>query len=204
MGGGAFAGGESCLTREGSSLGAGPLRDGLACPSSQANDACKCNGWKNPNPPTAPRMDLQQPVTNLSEPCRSCSHALGNTPWDARVPPGEGEQRCPLFSLQLSLGRSGPCVPPGERLGGGDQPAAGHGGGRGKPLHVGAQGGGHGHQAGVFLLVQGASGAGHVSRRRGPSALPRGWGCSPSVCPLPACLGTVAWLWGVPPAQLET
>ncbi|NWX23687.1 KAT2A acetyltransferase, partial [Aegotheles bennettii] len=50
----------------------------------QANDACKCNGWKNPNPPTAPRMDLQQPVTNLSEPCRSCGHALGNPlgpPW---------------------------------------------------------------------------------------------------------------------------
>ncbi|XP_035424350.1 histone acetyltransferase KAT2A isoform X1 [Cygnus atratus] len=44
----------------------------------KANDACKCNGWKNPNPPTAPRMDLQQPVTNLSEPCRSCSHALAD------------------------------------------------------------------------------------------------------------------------------
>ncbi|KAF1444538.1 Histone acetyltransferase KAT2A, partial [Spheniscus demersus] len=44
----------------------------------QANDACKCNGWKNPNPPTAPRMDLQQPVTNLSEPCRSCGHALAD------------------------------------------------------------------------------------------------------------------------------
>ncbi|NXU82273.1 KAT2A acetyltransferase, partial [Xiphorhynchus elegans] len=44
----------------------------------QANDACKCNGWKNPNPPTAPRMDLQQPVTNLSEPCRSCSHTLAD------------------------------------------------------------------------------------------------------------------------------
>ncbi|NXG88699.1 KAT2A acetyltransferase, partial [Stercorarius parasiticus] len=44
----------------------------------QANDACKCNGWKNPNPPTAPRMALQQPVTNLSEPCRSCSHALAD------------------------------------------------------------------------------------------------------------------------------
>ncbi|NXX61477.1 KAT2A acetyltransferase, partial [Scopus umbretta] len=43
-----------------------------------ANDACKCNGWKNPNPPTAPRMDLQQPVTNLSEPCRSCGHALAD------------------------------------------------------------------------------------------------------------------------------
>uniref|UniRef100_A0A8C3JGB8 Histone acetyltransferase n=1 Tax=Calidris pygmaea TaxID=425635 RepID=A0A8C3JGB8_9CHAR len=52
--------------------------DSLSCPSSQANDACKCNGWKNPNPPTAPRMDLQQPVTNLSEPCRSCSHALAD------------------------------------------------------------------------------------------------------------------------------
>ncbi|NWW33935.1 KAT2A acetyltransferase, partial [Panurus biarmicus] len=54
----------------------------------QANDACKCNGWKNPNPPTAPRMDLQQPVTNLSEPCRSCGHALGNscgTSWAGRV-----------------------------------------------------------------------------------------------------------------------
>lgn len=24
-------------------------------------------------------MDLQQPVTNLSEPCRSCGHALGNS-----------------------------------------------------------------------------------------------------------------------------
>ncbi|NXD31056.1 KAT2A acetyltransferase, partial [Spelaeornis formosus] len=44
----------------------------------KANDACKCNGWKNPNPPTAPRMDLQQPVTNLSEPCRSCGHALAD------------------------------------------------------------------------------------------------------------------------------
>ncbi|NWW64572.1 KAT2A acetyltransferase, partial [Ifrita kowaldi] len=54
----------------------------------QANDACKCNGWKNPNPPTAPRMDLQQPVTNLSEPCRSCGHALGNscgTSWAGRA-----------------------------------------------------------------------------------------------------------------------
>uniref|UniRef100_A0A8C3XPQ3 histone acetyltransferase n=1 Tax=Chelydra serpentina TaxID=8475 RepID=A0A8C3XPQ3_CHESE len=37
-----------------------------------------CNGWKNPNPPTAPRMDLQQPVTNLSELCRSCGHALAD------------------------------------------------------------------------------------------------------------------------------
>ncbi|KYO46671.1 putative ATP-dependent RNA helicase DHX58 isoform B [Alligator mississippiensis] len=44
----------------------------------KANDACKCNGWKNPNPPTAPRMDLQQPVANLSEPCRSCGHALAD------------------------------------------------------------------------------------------------------------------------------
>ncbi|KAF1504599.1 Histone acetyltransferase KAT2A, partial [Megadyptes antipodes antipodes] len=37
----------------------------------QANDACKCNGWKNPNPPTAPRMDLQQDhvshLENVSE-----------------------------------------------------------------------------------------------------------------------------------------
>lgn len=71
----------------------GPLCDSLSCPSSQANDACKCNGWKNPNPPTAPRMDLQQPVTNLSEPCRSCGHALGNPRGAPRTPPREGK-RC--------------------------------------------------------------------------------------------------------------
>lgn len=46
-------------------------------PSSQAVDTCKCNGWKNPNPPSAPRMDLQQQAASLSEPCRSCGHALG-------------------------------------------------------------------------------------------------------------------------------
>lgn len=43
----------------------------------QANDSCKCNGWKNPHPPTATRMDLQQQTANLSEACRSCGHALG-------------------------------------------------------------------------------------------------------------------------------
>ncbi|KAG8139175.1 hypothetical protein E2320_001953, partial [Naja naja] len=42
-----------------------------------AEDSCKCNGWKNPNPPpTPPRVDLQQSVVSLSEPCRSCNHAL--------------------------------------------------------------------------------------------------------------------------------
>lgn len=49
--------------------------DGSFC--LQANETCKCNGWKNPKPPTAPRMDLQQPAANLSELCRSCEHPLG-------------------------------------------------------------------------------------------------------------------------------
>ncbi|XP_066554513.1 histone acetyltransferase KAT2A isoform X1 [Amia ocellicauda] len=44
----------------------------------KANDSCKCNGWKNPHPPTAPRMDLQQQAASLSEPCRSCGHALAD------------------------------------------------------------------------------------------------------------------------------
>lgn len=44
---------------------------------SQANDACKCNGWKNPNPPTAARMELQQQAASLTEACRSCGHSLG-------------------------------------------------------------------------------------------------------------------------------
>ncbi|XP_028841557.1 histone acetyltransferase KAT2A [Denticeps clupeoides] len=44
----------------------------------KANDSCKCNGWKNPHPPTAARMELQQQAASLTEPCRSCSHALAD------------------------------------------------------------------------------------------------------------------------------
>uniref|UniRef100_A0A7N8YKY3 histone acetyltransferase n=1 Tax=Mastacembelus armatus TaxID=205130 RepID=A0A7N8YKY3_9TELE len=44
----------------------------------KASDTCKCNGWKNPNPPSATRMDLQQQAASLSEPCRSCGHALAD------------------------------------------------------------------------------------------------------------------------------
>ncbi|KAM5157312.1 histone acetyltransferase KAT2B isoform 1-T1 [Mantella aurantiaca] len=45
----------------------------------KADETCKCNGWKNPNPPpTPPRMDLQQTVVSLTEPCRSCSHPLAS------------------------------------------------------------------------------------------------------------------------------
>uniref|UniRef100_A0A672TND0 Histone acetyltransferase n=1 Tax=Strigops habroptila TaxID=2489341 RepID=A0A672TND0_STRHB len=43
----------------------------------KAEESCKCNGWKNPNPPpTPPRAELQQAVVSLAEPCRSCSHTL--------------------------------------------------------------------------------------------------------------------------------
>ncbi|XP_072859479.2 histone acetyltransferase KAT2B isoform X1 [Pogona vitticeps] len=43
----------------------------------KADESCKCNGWKNPNPPpTPPRADLQQTIVSLTEPCRSCNHAL--------------------------------------------------------------------------------------------------------------------------------
>ena len=44
----------------------------------QAEDSCKCNGWKNPNPPPTPtRVDLSQPLANQTDPCRSCGHTLG-------------------------------------------------------------------------------------------------------------------------------
>ncbi|KAF3846006.1 hypothetical protein F7725_003084, partial [Dissostichus mawsoni] len=46
--------------------------------NNSANDTCKCNGWKNPNPPSATRMDLQLQAASLSEPCRSCGHALAD------------------------------------------------------------------------------------------------------------------------------
>ncbi|XP_063113068.1 histone acetyltransferase KAT2B isoform X2 [Cavia porcellus] len=43
----------------------------------KAEESCKCNGWKNPNPsPTPPRADLQHIIVSLTESCRSCSHAL--------------------------------------------------------------------------------------------------------------------------------
>uniref|UniRef100_A0A8C7N0G9 histone acetyltransferase n=1 Tax=Oncorhynchus kisutch TaxID=8019 RepID=A0A8C7N0G9_ONCKI len=45
----------------------------------EAEGACKCNGWKSQNPPpTPPRTDQQPNTVNLLEPCRSCSHTLGD------------------------------------------------------------------------------------------------------------------------------
>lgn len=47
--------------------------------SCKAEGACKCNGWKSQNPPpTPPRTDQQNNSVNLQEPCRSCSHTLGD------------------------------------------------------------------------------------------------------------------------------
>uniref|UniRef100_A0A8C4H372 Histone acetyltransferase n=1 Tax=Dicentrarchus labrax TaxID=13489 RepID=A0A8C4H372_DICLA len=47
--------------------------------SCKAEGACKCNGWKSQNPPpTPPRTDQQSSAVNLQEPCRSCSHTLGD------------------------------------------------------------------------------------------------------------------------------
>ncbi|KAJ8301572.1 hypothetical protein KUTeg_020559 [Tegillarca granosa] len=46
--------------------------------SCKQSETCKCNGWKNPNPPpTPPRVDVSQPLANLNDPCRSCGHTLG-------------------------------------------------------------------------------------------------------------------------------
>nr|XP_057902749.1 histone acetyltransferase KAT2B isoform X2 [Doryrhamphus excisus] len=47
--------------------------------SCKAEGACKCNGWKSQNPPPTPPRSEQPPITaSLQEPCRSCSHALGD------------------------------------------------------------------------------------------------------------------------------
>uniref|UniRef100_A0AAR2KVW2 histone acetyltransferase n=1 Tax=Pygocentrus nattereri TaxID=42514 RepID=A0AAR2KVW2_PYGNA len=48
-----------------------------------AEGACKCNGWKSQNPPPTPPPPTppraEQPIAvNLLEPCRSCSHPLGD------------------------------------------------------------------------------------------------------------------------------
>ncbi|XP_069769371.1 histone acetyltransferase KAT2B-like isoform X2 [Narcine bancroftii] len=45
----------------------------------KAEESCKCNGWKNPNPPaTPPRVNFQQAAVSLAEPCRSCGHTLAD------------------------------------------------------------------------------------------------------------------------------
>ncbi|XP_078394633.1 histone acetyltransferase KAT2B isoform X1 [Cetorhinus maximus] len=45
----------------------------------KAEESCKCNGWKNPNPPpTPPRISLQQTAVSLTELCRSCCHTLAD------------------------------------------------------------------------------------------------------------------------------
>uniref|UniRef100_A0A669EVN7 histone acetyltransferase n=1 Tax=Oreochromis niloticus TaxID=8128 RepID=A0A669EVN7_ORENI len=47
--------------------------------SCKAEGACKCNGWKSQNPPpTPPQTEQQSNAVNLQEPCRSCSHTLGD------------------------------------------------------------------------------------------------------------------------------
>uniref|UniRef100_A0A8C6P7D9 Histone acetyltransferase n=1 Tax=Nothobranchius furzeri TaxID=105023 RepID=A0A8C6P7D9_NOTFU len=47
--------------------------------SCKAEGPCKCNGWKSQNPPpTPPQTDQQTNTVNLQEPCRSCSHTLGD------------------------------------------------------------------------------------------------------------------------------
>jgi len=45
--------------------------------SCKADENCKCNGWKNPNPPAnPPRPDAPTPTSCSSDPCRHCSHTL--------------------------------------------------------------------------------------------------------------------------------
>ena len=45
--------------------------------SCKADENCKCNGWKNPNPPpNPPKPDAPGQVSSLNDPCRGCEHML--------------------------------------------------------------------------------------------------------------------------------
>ena len=47
--------------------------------SCKEDENCKCNGWKNPNPPpNPPRPDAPQPTSSPSDPCRACQHPLSS------------------------------------------------------------------------------------------------------------------------------
>uniref|UniRef100_UPI00358F1C47 histone acetyltransferase KAT2B isoform X2 n=1 Tax=Myxine glutinosa TaxID=7769 RepID=UPI00358F1C47 len=43
------------------------------------DDSCTCNGWKNPNQVSnLSAVDVQQSVSSLTDPCRSCNHFLAD------------------------------------------------------------------------------------------------------------------------------
>ena len=45
----------------------------------KADEECKCNGWKNPNPPpNPPKPDAPTLVSSLEDLCRGCNHKLGD------------------------------------------------------------------------------------------------------------------------------
>jgi len=47
--------------------------------SCKASEECKCNGWKNPNPPpNPPKPDASTLVSSLEDLCRGCNHRLGD------------------------------------------------------------------------------------------------------------------------------
>jgi len=47
--------------------------------SCKEDETCKCNGWKNPNPPpNPPRPDAAAPTSSPSDPCRTCTHPLSS------------------------------------------------------------------------------------------------------------------------------
>ena len=48
-------------------------------PSNPELNDCKCNGWKNPNPPpNPPRPDSATPQASPEDPCRTCDHPLAD------------------------------------------------------------------------------------------------------------------------------
>ncbi len=51
-----------------------------SCRDPSVATECKCNGWKNPNPPPNPplRPDAAAPSASPSDPCRSCQHPLSS------------------------------------------------------------------------------------------------------------------------------
>lgn len=57
------------------------IHNSIKCISFQADESCKCNGWKNPTTPpnvnNAMGMNNAAPA-NMTDPCRSCSHTLAD------------------------------------------------------------------------------------------------------------------------------
>jgi histone acetyltransferase len=79
--------------------------------SCKADGDCKCNGWKNPNPPpNPPRPDAPNPTASPSDPCRTCNHTLSDHVTHLQHPSVTGSELDRLLGIVVDVENLFMCV----------------------------------------------------------------------------------------------